>query len=700
MQAKKSKQLTVRPQRALTLQLPSNREAADRQEPDTGTEELQHSSSLTHITTDLQLAGQQTPAEHAAALAEGTKLLLASVCMHTSGGQVSPQAQLPATDACQANTAAAATAAATAGPHELRRSSLSSGLSPDAAAAAVAKLAGSSAFMHPGPAQAASPSIAIAEQAAITTNAASQTSNVLTRSKHTQTTVPRTASLDDRHPNSCTTATVATQTVATQTVATQTQPPTQAYSEMCTQTQSETQPHTQLQVLAGNSDSVRTKTKTRQPTVAQYSGHMFRADPPPQPEALGAAAHASPLQPTDNSQTGSPRATADGMAPGHITSPPESLRCGIPTRGQQAKATKHTRSEQLKPEGTGRQAGPSNRPAKLTAASPKYGVHKQPAKPMTTSSAAVKRPQPAGSAHIMSKAERAAAAAAKTLQCIAHSPVAMTRVHPPKTPKPAGHAAPTVFSPTADVNPLLDDIMATAGCRVTRKLVHSVLAAHVPAPAVVTAAVRSPVAAVSLKMTAGVVAKPQHSKNKSSATSEHPSPAFNTASPHASQTRVNRIADQDSTAPWNSIKLPAFSSADVLHSSKQQAPISAQAKTKPASYNASPEPAKAKLHAQKDKADTTAASELTGIPGFQSKAGSSSAAVATEAMMPADGVQAKLQIGKRSATRSAETSHEAAHGSASAALDEGRASPRGIKRQLSDAPLEAPKKGKVSGLSQ
>ena len=47
----------------------------------------------------------------------------------------------------------------------------------------------------------------------------------------------------------------------------------------------------------------------------------------------------------------------------------------------------------------------------------------------------------------------------------------------PLTPKAGNDATEVVTPATAEVNPLLADIMGTAGCRVTRRLVHSVMAA-------------------------------------------------------------------------------------------------------------------------------------------------------------------------------------------------------------------------------
>lgn len=449
----------------------------------------QCSIRLTHISQQTQQSEKQGFAGSGAALAEGSKLLLASV--HNKCAQ-----QTSLTKAgLQGGQAAHVTGMAPADSQQLKqrlRSALaaaSTALAPEESAAAATTSAAADKVARFSRAEAsdnlraAKKATAACQAAAVTSEAkllhlagpqqpammatATQTSNSPDRSDTPETASSAADLKDAKEQKPCNAANKATQT----------QPEKVAMLAVGTQT------HDVVPIAAAKQSPI-SKSHTQPQAELDAAQTLSQL-------AAGATASQSPNQcsPFATTRLNSPRSTAAGPqsskhhnsdASTRQVSPITVPRLSSPKRTPTAKTvpslphvTPHrSRQSCLSPDARDKTAGVESPRAQHVNSS--QVIHASPSKAKSSMRTFRGRGvQPA--AHDDSDDHLAA------------TPIQQQRSHKdsntgkgialPRTPETVCNAPLVASSPAAEVKPLLADIMGTTGCRVTRRLVHSVLAA-------------------------------------------------------------------------------------------------------------------------------------------------------------------------------------------------------------------------------
>ena len=407
-------------------------------------EQYQHSSSLSHITQHSLLAGQHAPLDFATTLAEGTRLLLNSVQAASSPKQSS--SVFPGIDISQEAPLSGLVATQTTSQHRpalkqrLRSTSSSTPVStpgpiprPTAAAPTEKATAATQYSVHSpeaaglppqqpaGMAQAATQMVTTATQTVAT---ATQTRNSLERLGTPESALWVAYASDTKQHKPILTATKSTQT----------EPEKPAAVTLGTQT------HGLCMGLHDVNCIVQQQPQAMM-DAAQTLSSLMEATAPQSPRPFS-----TPASPS----VASPKTKGHEVAP-HMT----------PGRSRQL---------HLNPDARDRAPIRSPRAHRVNSKQ-----HDAPTSPRANLAASHIRPFRGRNVQPDLHERSTKPAAAATPQC---STVPSTGTFLPTTPQTAGGAAPVVTPPSADVSPLLADIMGTAGCRVTRRLVHSVMAAE------------------------------------------------------------------------------------------------------------------------------------------------------------------------------------------------------------------------------
>lgn len=410
-------------------------------------EQYQHSSSLSHITQHSLLAGQHAPLDFATTLAEGTRLLLNSVQAASSPKQSS--FDFPGIDISQEAPLSGVVATQTTSQHRpalkqrLRSTSSSTPVSTPGpiprptAAAPTEKAPAATQYSVHSPEAAGLPAKAPQQP----TGMAQAATQIVTTLTQTVATATQTRNSLKRlgTPESALWVAYASDTkqhkpILTATKSTQTEPEKPAAVTLGTQI------HGVCMGLHDVNCIVQQQPQAMM-DAAQTLSSLIEATAPQSPRPFS-----TPASPTLASPKTKGHEVAPHMTPGrsrqlHL-SPDARDRAPIRSlRAQRVNSKQHDAPTSLRTN----VAASHTRPFRGRSVQP--DLHERSTKP----------------------------AAAATPQC---STVPSTGTFLPITPQTAGGAAPVVTPPSADVSPLLADIMGTAGCRVTRRLVHSVMAAE------------------------------------------------------------------------------------------------------------------------------------------------------------------------------------------------------------------------------